>query len=111
MQIHKKVRETMRDVLKKRLESSTKQREGEEDLVDHLVRDMDSQKFLTENYIVQMMFGLLFVTSDSISTTLALSFKLLAEHPHVLEELLVSNLIIDTYIYLYFNHLITHALI
>ncbi|WMV23393.1 hypothetical protein MTR67_016778 [Solanum verrucosum] len=91
LKIHKKVRETMRDVLKKRIESSTKKREGEEDLVDHLLRDMDSQKFLTEDYIVQMMFGLLFVTSDSISTTLALSFKLLVEHPHVLEELIVEH--------------------
>ncbi|MCD7463759.1 hypothetical protein HAX54_051329 [Datura stramonium] len=91
MQIHKKVRETMRDVLKKRLDSSTKKREKEEDLVDHLLRDMDSQKFLTEDYIVQMMFGLLFVTSDSISTTLALSFKLIAEHPVVLKELLVEH--------------------
>lgn len=94
MQIHKKVRETMRDILKKRLDSSTKNRDNrEEDLVDHLLRDMDSQKFLTEDYIVQMMFGLLFVTSDSISTTLALSFKLLVEHPDVLEELIVSTLI------------------
>ncbi|CAN4106896.1 unnamed protein product [Withania somnifera] len=91
LQIHKKVRETMRDVLKKRLESSTKQHERQEDLVDHLLRDMDSQKFLTEDYIVQMMFGLLFVTSDSISTTLALSFKLLAEHPAVLEELIAEH--------------------
>ncbi|XP_069152481.1 beta-amyrin 16-alpha-hydroxylase CYP87D16-like [Solanum lycopersicum] len=91
LKIHKKVRETMRDVLKKRIESSTKKRKGEEDLVDHLLKDMDSQKFLTQDYIVQMMFGLLFVTSDSISTTLALSFKLLVEHPHVLEELIVIN--------------------
>ncbi|PHT80916.1 hypothetical protein BC332_12727, partial [Capsicum chinense] len=92
LQIHKKVRETMRDILKKRLDSSTKNRDNrEEDLVDHLLRDMDSQKFLTEDYIVQMMFGLLFVTSDSISTTLALSFKLLVEHPDVLEELITEH--------------------
>ncbi|TMW92780.1 hypothetical protein EJD97_012577, partial [Solanum chilense] len=91
LKIHKKVRETMRDVLKNRIESSTKKREGEEDLVDHLLKDMDSQKFLTQDYIVQMMFGLLFVTSDSISTTLALSFKLLVEHHHVLEELIVEH--------------------
>ncbi|XP_055800470.1 beta-amyrin 16-alpha-hydroxylase CYP87D16-like [Solanum dulcamara] len=91
LKIHKKVRETMRDVLKKRIESSTRKRKGEEDLVDHLLRDMDSHKFLTEDYIVQMMFGLLFVTSDSISTTLALSFKLLVEHPDVLEELIVEH--------------------
>ncbi|XP_075102580.1 beta-amyrin 16-alpha-hydroxylase CYP87D16-like [Nicotiana tabacum] len=90
LQIHKKVRKTMRDVLTKRLSSSA-EKHTEEDLVDHLIRDMDSQKFLTEDYIIQMMFGLLFVTSDSISTTLALCFKLLAEHADVLEELIAEH--------------------
>ena len=79
----------MGNVLKKRLSSSPDQNR-EEDLLDHLIKDMNTEKFLNEDFIVQLMFGLLFVTSDSISTTLALAFKLLAEHPLVLEELIVS---------------------
>lgn len=78
----------MGNVLKKRLSSPGQNRE--EDLLDHLIKDMNTDKFLNEDFIVQLMFGLLFVTSDSISTTLALAFKLLAEHPSVLEELIVS---------------------
>lgn len=51
---------------------------------------MNTEKFLNEDFIVQLMFGLLFVTLDSMSTTMALAFKLLEEHPEVLEELIVS---------------------
>ncbi|KAK4431191.1 cytochrome [Sesamum alatum] len=90
LQIHKKVREMMREVLRKRL-AEGERRHGHGDLLDHIIEDKKTETFLNEDFIVQLMFGLLFVTSDSISTTLALAFKLLAEHPLVLEELTVIN--------------------
>ena len=77
----------MKDVVNKRRMSAENRRD---DLLDHLMQDMNTETFLTEDFIVQLMFGLLFVTSDSISTTMALAFKLLAEHPSVLEALIVS---------------------
>lgn len=80
----------MGDVLRKRRNSPDQERH--DDLLDHLIQDMNTEAFLTEDFIVQLMFGLLFVSSDSISTTLALAFKLLAEHPLALEELTVSIL-------------------
>jgi cytochrome P450 len=79
----------MKDVLKKRLMTSER---TQGDLLDHIILDMNTETYITEDFIVQLMFGLLFVTSDSISTTLALAFKLLAEHPAVLEELTVSTI-------------------
>ncbi|KAL3838123.1 hypothetical protein ACJIZ3_022714 [Penstemon smallii] len=86
LQIHKKVREMMRGVVTKRLaESDLRQQHG--DLLDHIIQDKNTESFINEDFIVQLMFGLLFVTSDSISTTLALAFKFIAEHPLVLEEL------------------------
>nr|GLL40183.1 cytochrome P450 87A3-like isoform X1 [Ipomoea trifida] len=88
LQIHKKVRGAMRDVVKKRLETPERQ---QEDVLDHMIRDMGTHKFLSEDFIVQLMFGLLFVASESITTTLALAFKLLAEHPNVLEELTAEH--------------------
>lgn len=87
----------MRDVVMKRL-AETERRHG--DLLDHIIQDKGTESFLNEDFIVQLMFGLLFVTSDSISTTLALAFKLLAEHPIVLEELIVSNLSLNLYAYM-----------
>lgn len=90
----------MKDVLKKRMTSTTtssppaERSQGRGDLLDHIIQDMSTtEKFITEDFIVQLMFGLLFVTSDSVSTTLALAFKLLEEHPAVLEELTVSTII------------------
>lgn len=77
----------MRDVVTKRLAESER-RHG--DLLDHIIQDKNTESFINDDFIVQLMFGLLFVTSDSISTTLALAFKLLADHPSVLEELIVS---------------------
>lgn len=77
----------MGDVLRKRQSSPDQFRH--DDLLDHLIKDMSTESFLNEAFIVQLLFGLLFVSSDSISTTLALAFKLLEEHPSVLEELIV----------------------
>lgn len=77
----------MRDVVTKRLAESERQHG---DLLDHIIQDKNTESFINDDFIVQLMFGLLFVTSDSISTTLALAFKLLADHPSVLEELIVS---------------------
>ncbi|KAL8551948.1 hypothetical protein ACS0TY_000845 [Phlomoides rotata] len=88
LQIHKKVREMMRGVVTKRMEESERLNG---DLLDHIIDDKSTESFVNEDFIVQLMFGLLFVTSDSISTTLALAFKLIAEHPQVLEELTAEH--------------------
>lgn len=61
------------------------------DVLDHVIEDMNVEKFLTEDVVVQLMFGLLFVNFDSLSSTLTLAFKLLSENPLVLEELTVSK--------------------
>lgn len=78
----------MRDVLRKRQLSTDET--PRDDMLDHLIKDMNKEAFLNEDFFVQLMFGLLFVLSDSISTSIALAFKLLEEHPSVLEELTVS---------------------
>ncbi|KAJ0010739.1 hypothetical protein Pint_34159 [Pistacia integerrima] len=61
------------------------------DVLDHVIEDMNVEKFLTEDVVVQLMFGLLFVNFDSLSSTLTLVFKLLSENPLVLEELTVTE--------------------
>ncbi|GMY05325.1 cucurbitadienol 11-hydroxylase-like, partial [Fagus crenata] len=86
---HKKALNVMRDVLNKRLSSPDETHQG--DVLDHLIKDMKVENFLTKEFAVQLRFGLLFVTFDSLSATLTLAFKLLAENPTVLEELTVIN--------------------
>ena len=80
----------MRDVLNKRLSSPDETHQG--DVLDHLIKDMKVENFLTQEFAIQLMFGLLFVSFDSLSATLTLAFKLLAENPTVLEELTVCTL-------------------
>lgn len=89
----------MKEVLQKRLKSSER---SEGDLLDHIIQDMNNETYINEDFIVQLMFGLLFVTSDSISTTLALAFKLLAEHPSILEELIVSTTFLSFFFFFNF---------
>ncbi|KAL8483235.1 hypothetical protein ACS0TY_026063 [Phlomoides rotata] len=84
LKVHKKIREMMRDVVSKRMAQSERRNK---DLLDQLIDDSKTATYMNEDFIVQLMFGLLFVASDSVSTTLALAFKLLAENPQVLEEL------------------------
>ena len=79
----------MLEVLNKRL-SSPETHQG--DILDHIIKDMKVENFLTEEFAVQLMFGLLFVSFDSLSATLTLAFKLLAENPTVLEDLTVCTL-------------------
>ena len=59
---------------------------------DHIIKDMKVENFLTKEFVIQLMFGLLFVSFDSLSSTITLSVKLLAENPMVLEELTVRTL-------------------
>ncbi|XP_057516407.1 beta-amyrin 16-alpha-hydroxylase CYP87D16-like [Amaranthus tricolor] len=80
----REVMDMMRTALKERVASPETSRG---DFLDHALKDLNTQKFLTEDFILQIMFGLLFASSESTSMTLTLVFKFLSENPHVLEEL------------------------
>ncbi|KAL3523727.1 hypothetical protein ACH5RR_016561 [Cinchona calisaya] len=84
LQIHKKVRGILKDVVEKRLAAPER---TQEDLLAHIIQEMNIGK----DFVIQSMFGLLFVTSEPIATTMAFAFKLLAEHPAVLEELTAEH--------------------
>ncbi|KAL0321882.1 UNVERIFIED_CONTAM: cytochrome [Sesamum calycinum] len=90
LQIRNRVTEMIREVVRKRVAESDDERGGG-DMLHHIIEEKKIQSFLTEDFIVKMTFGLLFAASDSLSNTLALSFKLLAEHPLVLEELTAEH--------------------
>ncbi|KDP24727.1 hypothetical protein JCGZ_25328 [Jatropha curcas] len=52
---------------------------------------MEREKFLTEEFIQFIFFGVLFATYESISLTVALIFKFLESHPSVLAELMIEH--------------------
>ena len=76
----------MRGIVKERLTFPEKYRG---DFLYHAIEDMKTEKFLTEDFIVQLIFGILFGTFEPISAVVVLTFKLLSEHPSTLEELTV----------------------
>ncbi|XP_024191064.1 cucurbitadienol 11-hydroxylase [Rosa chinensis] len=79
----KKVETMLRDMLKERHDSPETQHG---DFLDQIANDMDKEKFLSEDFIVHLLFGGLFAAFESISAVLALAFSLLAEYPSVLQE-------------------------
>ena len=65
-----------------------------------MIKDMmgsENYEFITEDFMVQIIFGLIYTTYDSISLTLTVALKLLEENPAVLKEMTVSIML------LYFN--------
>ncbi|GMN50081.1 hypothetical protein TIFTF001_019252 [Ficus carica] len=84
----KKTTAMFRDMLKERRASPETNRG---DFLDQISRDMDKETFLSEDFIVQLMFGGLFATFESISAVLALAFKLLSEHPADWEEMIAEH--------------------
>ncbi|PQQ18374.1 cytochrome P450 87A3 [Prunus yedoensis var. nudiflora] len=78
----------LRDMLKKRRMSPDTHRG---DFLDQIISDMDKEKFLSEDFVVSAIFGLLFAGFHPVSSVMALAFSLLAEHPAALEELTAEN--------------------
>lgn len=87
IQDKEKMSNMVRHIIKERLINSPDERPG--DFLDQALNDMASEKFLTEDFIAELSFGILFAAFESVSTTLTLAIKFLAENPLVLEELTV----------------------
>ncbi|CAL5409147.1 unnamed protein product [Camellia sinensis] len=62
--------------------------------LDQAVKDLNTDFFLTENFVVSVIVGALFATVESISTSITLSFKLFEDHPWVVEDLVAEHDII-----------------
>jgi cytochrome P450 len=80
----------LRNVLKERIVISPEKHRG--DFLDQAISDMDKEKFLSEDFVVYVLFGFLFAAFESISAVLSLTLKFLADHPSVVQELMVFNL-------------------
>jgi cytochrome P450 len=79
--------------LKQRLHEklNTTERQEHMCLMDLLIRDIEMEKQgLTEDYVLNLLFALIFASYETTSTTLTVAVKLLMENPDVLQELEVS---------------------
>ncbi|EXC31565.1 Cytochrome P450 87A3 [Morus notabilis] len=84
----KKILAMLRDMIKERRASPETNRG---DFLDQICKDMNKEKFLSEDFIVQLIFGGLFATFESVSAIMALAFELLSEHPSVLKEMMAEH--------------------
>ncbi|KAL5561762.1 hypothetical protein UlMin_031509 [Ulmus minor] len=84
----KEIISMLKDMLKERRLSPNS---NKEDYLGKLSKDMDSEKFLTEKFIVHLIFGLFFASFESISSLLTLVLKFLSENPLAMKELEVSG--------------------
>ena len=64
---------------------------------------MKKEKFLSDDFVVFVMFGLLLASFETISSTLTLVVKLLIEHPLVMQELIVSDKYLMTFQSFYYH--------
>lgn len=70
--------------MEQRLSSSEKRRG---DFLDHYLDAMKTESFLTEDFVLYSMFGLLFASFETISSTLCLAIMYLSDHPQAVQEL------------------------
>ncbi|XP_059623289.1 beta-amyrin 16-alpha-hydroxylase CYP87D16-like [Cornus florida] len=84
MKDKKKMLNMIKNMLKEK-QTSTETCKG--DFLDQAIKDLNSKKYLTEDFIVLLSFGALFASVEAISTALTLAFKLISENPSVVEEL------------------------
>lgn len=78
----------IKDILRKKIVEGSNTSE-EVDFLDKTMKDLNAEKFLTEDFIVLLAFASLLASYESISSALALTFKFLNENPQVVEELKV----------------------
>ncbi|KAJ6777513.1 CYTOCHROME P450 26 [Salix koriyanagi] len=88
MQDHKKMKKILQDTLIERLNDASKRRG---DFLDQAIDDLERKKFLNVDFIPQLIFGILFASYESISSTLTLAIKFLSENPQVLEKLTAEH--------------------
>lgn len=64
---------------------------GKGDFLHQILMDMKTETFLTDKFIIYVMFGLLLASFETLSLTLTLAIKLLSDKPKVVQELTVSD--------------------
>ncbi|KAI4370238.1 hypothetical protein MLD38_018608 [Melastoma candidum] len=81
---HEKAISLIRGILGDRFSTSDT---SPDDLLSRMIRDRENYEFLTEDFVVKLLFGLIYVSVDSVAVILTLALKFLAENPKALKEL------------------------
>ncbi|CDP16219.1 unnamed protein product [Coffea canephora] len=84
------VTSTLREIVKEKQAShDDKMHEG--DILSQFVKDMKTEKFAQEDFVVKILFSTLFATTETNSSIISLALKLLSENPSAIEQLQVEH--------------------
>lgn len=81
---------TIREIVKSRLASPGINIE-KGDMLSELIKDMEKDNFVTKEFIIQFLFGVSFITFQTIPPMLAFALNFLSQDQAVLRELIVSK--------------------
>ncbi|XP_023005010.1 cytochrome P450 87A3-like [Cucurbita maxima] len=90
LKAQKKLVNMFKDLVKERRQAAAAAANAQGDFLDQALRDIGSEQFLSEEFVVNLLFGILFA-SGSVSGSLTLMLKLLAENPSVVRELTAEH--------------------
>ena len=85
----------LRKIVREKITSPEKRSEN---LLDQAMDDMEKEKFLSEDFIVQLLFVILFASFET-SVSVLLALKFLAEYPAALQELTVCKCTKNNYFF------------
>ncbi|XP_050210351.1 cucurbitadienol 11-hydroxylase-like isoform X1 [Mercurialis annua] len=78
-------------MIKRRQTSSVEKPAEDEDFFDVALKEMEKDKFFTEEFILNLLFSFLFASFTTISATISLMLKFVSSHPEVLQQLMAEH--------------------
>ncbi|CAN0905733.1 Cytochrome P450 87A3 [Linum grandiflorum] len=85
-----KVQKKLMAIIADTLESRKRfPREKREDYLDDIMEMMPKEDFLTDKFVVFVMFAILFASFETISSTIVIAIKFLSDHPLMIQKLQV----------------------
>ncbi|MCL7032685.1 hypothetical protein MKW94_021488 [Papaver nudicaule] len=87
MKNQKETKRFLTDILHERLNKRENERRRQGDLLDQLIDDMETEDFITEDFIVYFMFSVLLASFETISAAVTVAMIFLTDQPLVIKEL------------------------
>ncbi|KAL7118833.1 hypothetical protein ACP275_02G025700 [Erythranthe tilingii] len=86
-----KVMKMLKEIVSERIASPQDENNYKDDLLSKLIKDIDTVDFVTPEYIIQILFSLMFATFQTIPVILVIAVKFISENPAVLRELIAEH--------------------
>ncbi|KAL8060469.1 hypothetical protein ABFX02_02G026200 [Erythranthe guttata] len=86
-----KVMKMLKEIVSERIASPQDENNYKDDLLSKLIKDIGTVDFVTPEYIIQILFSLMFATFQTVPVILVLAVKFISENPAILRELIAEH--------------------